>query len=180
MNPRIASIENLIATDPGERNVFGLVVADQLRLAAQSLRLAKRVGIVSGFFVRTAAVDQDAPYEGAGETDGPPGAKVVGSALKQLGIKVDYLTDHRNAELFRALGLDPVVDASHYLDDARPTHLLAIERIGRGADGRYRNMRGDDVTGLGERHPDDGQHQALIHDAGAARNRADKAGQKGL
>jgi UDP-N-acetylmuramoylalanine-D-glutamate ligase len=146
VNPRIASIENLIATDPGERNVFGLVVADQLRLAAQSLRLAKRVGIVSGFFVRTGAVHQDAPYEGAGETDGPPGAKVVGSALKQLGIKVDYLTDQRNAALFRALGLDPVVDASHYLDDARPTHLLAIERIGRGADGRYRNMRGVDIT----------------------------------
>ena len=37
MNPRISSIENLIASDPGERNIFGLVMADQLRLAAQSL-----------------------------------------------------------------------------------------------------------------------------------------------
>jgi len=84
MNPQIASIENLIAADPGGRNVFGLVVADQLRLAAQSLRLAKRVVIVSGFFV---------PEAGAGETDGPPGAKVVGLALEQLGIEVDHLTD---------------------------------------------------------------------------------------
>jgi len=155
MNPQIASIENLIAADPGGRNVFGLVVADQLRLAAQSLRLAKRVVIVSGFFV---------PEAGAGETDGPPGAKVVGLALEQLGIEVDHLTDKWNAGLFRVLGIEPIVDglgpSEHadggdiadgksycaYLDEAHPTHLLSVERVGRGADGRYRNMRGVDVT----------------------------------
>ena len=84
MNPRIASIENLIATDPGGRNIFGLVIADQLRLAAQSLRLAKRVTIVSGFYV---------PDMQAGETDGPPGAKVLGQALNMLGVDVQYVTD---------------------------------------------------------------------------------------
>ncbi|MBI4716732.1 MAG: DUF4392 domain-containing protein [Planctomycetes bacterium] len=137
MNPRIASIENLIARDPGGRNVFGLVVADQLRLAAQSLRLAKRVAVVSGFFI---------PEAGAGETDGPPGAKAVGEALTRLGIRVDYLTDERNAPLFRALGVEPVIPDADYLDHAAPTHLLSIERVGRGADGRYRNMRGQDIT----------------------------------
>ena len=137
MNPRIASIENLIARDPGRRNVFGLVVADQLRLAAQSLRLAKRVGIVSGFYV---------PGAKAGETDGPPGAKVIGAALEKLGAKVDYITDHWNAPVFRGLGLDPIVDPGDYLDTAAPTHLLAVERVGRGPDGRYRNMRGIDIT----------------------------------
>lgn len=153
MNPRIASIENLIARDPGGRNVFGLLVADQLRLAAQSLRLARRVAIVSGFFI---------PEAGAGETDGPPGAKVVGHALQSIGIAVDYITDELNAPLFRALGIEPLVlsgklheawptdrgpsDLSAYLDRARPTHLLAIERLGRGADGRYRNARCVDVT----------------------------------
>lgn len=137
MNPRITSIENLIASDPGGRNVFGLVTTDQLRLAAQSLRLARRVGIVSGFFILEA---------GAGETDGPPGAKVLGLALTALGIKVDYLTDDRNAPLFRALGLDPIVAVEDYLDRAQPTHLVSIERVGRGADGRYRNMHGQDIT----------------------------------
>lgn len=137
MNPRIASIENIIARDPGERNVFGLMVADQLRLAAQSLRLARRVAIVSGFFI---------PEAGAGETDGPHGAKVVGDALTKLGIPLDYLTDEWNAPLFLALGIVPLVPAATYLDDAKPTHLLAIERVGRGVDGRYRNMRGMDIT----------------------------------
>ncbi len=137
MNPRITSIENLIATDPGGRNVFALALPDQLRLAAQSLRLARRVGIVSGFFIARA---------GAGETDGPPGAKVLGQALQRLGVEVDYLTDEPNAPLFQALGVEPVVDNDAYLDAARPTHLVSIERVGRGPDGRYRNMHGDDIT----------------------------------
>jgi len=156
MNPRIASIENLIARDPGRRNVFGLLVADQLRLAAQSLRLAKRVAIVSGFFI---------PDAGAGETDGPPGAKVLGNALHKLGVAVDYVTDALNAPLFHAIGLDPrilpkvgsagapaapsrgrLAGGLEYLNDTCPTHLLAIERLGRGPDGRYRNARGTDIT----------------------------------
>jgi hypothetical protein len=137
MNPRITSIENLIASDPGGRNVFGLVVADQLRLAAQSLRLARRVGIVSGFFI---------PEAEAGETDGPPGAKAVGDALTALGIPVDYITDARNAPLFRAMGIEPLMEPENYLERMSPTHLVSIERAGRGADGRYRNMRGIDIT----------------------------------
>lgn len=156
MNPRIASIENLIATDPGGRNVFELLVTDQLRLAAQSLKLANRVAVVSGFFV---------PEGNAGETDGPPGAKVLGQALVQIGVEVDYVTDARNAPLFRAIGLEPIIlpyPATHdgqtkdtlnsadailrYLDERKPTHLLAVERLGRGADGRYRNVRGVDIS----------------------------------
>lgn len=147
MNPRIASMENLIARDPGGRNVFGLAIADQLRLAAQSLRLARKAAIVSGFFV---------PGAGAGETDGPPGAHALADALRALGIPVDLVTDARNAPLFRALGEEPrVLEGSptavaaacgRYLDEARPTHLVAVERLGRGADGRYRNMLGADVS----------------------------------
>ncbi len=137
MNPRIASIENLIASDPGERNIFGLLVADQLRLAAKSLRLARRVGIVSGFYILEA---------GAGETDGPPGAKLLGETLEKLGIEVDYITDELNAPLFRALDIEPTVDCADYLDSGQPTHLVSIERVGRGVDGRYRNMHGVDVT----------------------------------
>lgn len=137
MNPRITSMENLIASDPGGRNVFALVVPDQLRLAAQSLRLARRVAIVTGFYI---------PQARAGETDGPPGAKTIGDALIKLGIAVDYLTDEFNAPLLRALGVEPITDQSRYLDTASPSHLVSIERAGRARDGRYRNMRGQDIT----------------------------------
>lgn len=137
MNPRVTSIENLIASDPGGRNIFGLVIADQLRLAAQSLRLAKRVGIVSGFYI---------PQANAGETDGPPGAKALGDALAALEIEVDYITDRFNAPLFRALGIEPLVEPTDYLTRTSPTHLVSIERAARAHDGRYRNMRGADIT----------------------------------
>ncbi len=137
MNPRITSMENLIASDPGGRNVFGLVVPDQLRLAAQSLRLARRVAIVTGFYI---------PEAGAGETDGPPGAKVLGDALQKLGVTVDYLTDSFNARLLNALGVDAIVEHARYLESAKPSHLVSIERAARARDGRYRNMRGVDIT----------------------------------
>jgi len=137
VNPRITSIENLIASDPGGRNIFGLVITDQLRLAAQSLRLAKRVGIVSGFYI---------PQANAGETDGPPGAKAIGDALRALGIEVDYITDHWCAPLFRALDIEPMIEPQAYVTRANPTHLVSVERPGRGRDGRFRNMRGIDIS----------------------------------
>jgi uncharacterized protein YcsI (UPF0317 family) len=138
MNARISSIENTIAFDPGGRNIFGLARTDQLRLAAQSLRLARRVGIVSGFYI---------PAAGAGETDGPPGAKVLGDALAALGIDVDYITDARNAPLFEALGAPVLIEPPDYVATRRPTHLVSVERVGRALDGRYHNMRGEDITG---------------------------------
>lgn len=130
-------MENLIASDPGGRNVFALLVPDQLRLAAQSLRLARRVAIVTGFFI---------PDAGAGETDGPPGAKTLGDALTKVGITVDYLTDDYSAPLLRALGAEPITRHDHYLDSAHPSHLVSVERAARARDGRYRNMRGRDIT----------------------------------
>ena len=137
MNAQISSIENLIARDPGQRNVFRLLVVDQLRLAALSLRMARRVTIVSGFYV---------PDAGAGETDGPPGAQALGDALEQLGVPVDYVTDDWNKPLFEAMGSEPIVQTEAYLNTANPSHLVAIERLGRSSDGRYRNMKGEDVT----------------------------------
>lgn len=164
MIPRIASIENLIAHDPAGRNIFGLLRTDDLRLAAQSLRNARRVVVVSGFYIPEAA---------ASETDGPPGAKCLGLALERMGIEVIHLTDSFNAGVLVALGMSPtVVDepagcgeletpdgraghrgraamkdwAARWLDRLAPTHLVSVERVGRGVDGRYRNMRGVDIT----------------------------------
>jgi hypothetical protein len=97
------------------------------------------VAIVSGFYILEAD---------ASETDGPPGTKVLGQVLQEIGIDVDYITDPLNVPAFRALGLDPITEIDGYLDRATPTHLISVERVGRGADGRYRNMRGIDITGV--------------------------------
>jgi hypothetical protein len=140
MRSRIASIENLIAQDPGRRNIFPLVQRGHLRLAALSLLRAERVLLVSGFPILQA---------GVGETDGPPGAWAIGNALRRMGIEVAYLTDERNVPVFRAIGAEPLVSwAPDLLDRERFSHLVAVELPGRGRDNRYYNMRGEDITHL--------------------------------
>ena len=138
LEKKIAEIERLILHDPGGRNVAALLRPGDLAGAAQSLRTAERVTIVSGFFIAAA---------GAGETDGPPGALALGNALARMGASVDYATDARNRALFEALGAAPLHEYRPGLLEAlAPTHLIAIERSGRAADGRNYNMHGTDIT----------------------------------
>ena len=138
METPVAAIERLIAQDPGQRNIAGLVQPDHLRQAALALSSAKKVAIVSGFFV---------PAAQAGETDGPPGAKALGDALLALGIPVDYVTDAANLPLFQAQGAEPLyVYHPALLEELDPSNLIAVERLGRARDGRYYNMRGEDLT----------------------------------
>jgi hypothetical protein len=120
------------------------------RRAAHALRRARRVTIVTGFAL--------AP--GVPETDGPPGAAVLGRALRRLGAEVRYLTDETSvAPIEAALKVlaepveievfpdgDPRAAAAATLAALRPTHLVAIERPGRTADGDYRSARGESVA----------------------------------
>jgi hypothetical protein len=135
---RIATIQSLIAQDPGGRGIASLVQPGHLRLAAESLLKASRVLIVSGFYI---------PSMGAGETDGPPGALAIGNALTSLEIEIAYATDTLNRPLFEALRMAPLFgDDPDLLERVNPTHLLSIERVGPAADGRCYNMRGEALS----------------------------------
>ena len=104
--------------------------------------------ITTGF-----AVAADAP-----ETDGPPGAAVLGHALGRLGARVRYVTDPVNVPVLEAalavLGAPadvfvyPEGDgvAPALLRRERPTHMIAIERPGRSREGDYLNARGASVA----------------------------------
>lgn len=106
--------------------------------------------IVTGFYIlRT----------GTPETDGPPGAVVIGRALERLGRRVFYVTDRVCERLMRDLAAPdqvlsfPITDettsrayAMQLLDRHRPAMVVSIERCGRTKDGRYLNMRGVDVS----------------------------------
>ena len=141
-------IDPFLALDPGGRGIARFFQTGGARRAADALRRARRVVLTTGFVVDT----------GVAETDGPPGAAVLGRALRALGAEVRYVTDAVTAPVLAAalaaLGEpDKVVlypdgpeAAREILARERPTHLVAIERPGRARDGVYRNMRGDDVS----------------------------------
>ena len=107
--------------------------------------------VVTGFYILDA---------GFAETDGPPGAVVIGSALNQLGYKVVHVTDLYATEIMDKTGGDyssvvefPITDedasaefARDLLSELNPSVLVAIERCGLTDEGKYRNMRGRDIT----------------------------------
>ena len=107
--------------------------------------------ITTGFYILDA---------GLVETDGPPGAIAIGSALETLGYDVIYITDAHGAPVMNAIkSADsrviefPITDdaesrqfAADLLADLTPSVLIAIERCGFTHDLKFRNMRGRDIT----------------------------------
>ena len=104
----------------------------------------------------------------AAETDGPPGAAVIGSALEAIGYEVVYVTDRYAAPVMKAVAPSGarVVDfpiapdeaskafAEKLLAETDPSILVAIERCGLTSQGLYLNMRGDDITRFNARIDD--------------------------
>ena len=140
-------VDHLLALDPGGRGIAAFFQPGGALRAARALTTARTVLIVTGFIVA----------DGMPETDGPPGAAVLGRALRRRGARVRYTSDPATLPsliaALEALGEPPEVFA--YPDTAgagaavlareRPTHLVAIERPGRGRGGDYLNARGVSV-----------------------------------
>jgi hypothetical protein len=141
-------IDHLLALDPAGRGIAGFFRPGGAQAAARALTGAGSVLIVTGFIVA----------EGMPETDGPPGAAVLGRALRRLGARVRYTSDAAALPplegALRALGEPMDVfaypegadAAAEVLARERPTHLIAIERPGRCRSGDYLNMRGISVA----------------------------------
>jgi len=155
MSPFLSPLEALCALDAGGRGVGRLVVPGAMARAARSLVTARRVVLVTGFVPRP---------DWAAETDGPSGTVVLGRALRRLGATVTYLVDPPVLPLVRGclraldeprdllalagLGAAAVAAGLAAVRDFRPTHLVAVERPGRAADGGYYNARGRSVAAL--------------------------------
>ena len=122
-------------------------VLDDLAAACDTLGTnpaGHTVGIVTGFYIPRAAVP-------AAETDGPLGTAVLAQVLTILGARVDVVTDPACHPIVAA-ALD-AAGVGHTLTDPWPdmnasewTHAIAVERPGRDAGGRHRNMYGHDIT----------------------------------
>ncbi len=126
-------IERIISFDPGGRGVRDLLVEGDLSAAATELLQAKSVWILTGFVV---------PSVGKGETDGPPGAMALASGLAQLGISARVVTDPINGKILARAGVAAMIASASLWDGPRPTHVVAMERPGRAADGKCYSMGG--------------------------------------
>jgi D-glutamate cyclase len=151
---RIAAIEALVCRDVGRKTAELIAAsAGELAVAARSLAGAANVGLITGFFVPRGEV-------AAPETDGPVGTALLAAALAACGVPARIAVDTPCAAAVRAavdaagggVAVDEVsVDEGldRLIADWRGTgvsHAVAIERCGRSADGRPRNMRGVDVS----------------------------------
>ncbi len=140
------AIENrLVALNPrGMADVQAALEPGSYLRAATLLRDIKgKVLIGTGF-----------PVAGAFETDGPVGAINLYQALEQLGAEPvivcgkplsDALaSDYRVHEI--AVGQLGPEQARAYLEAASPSAVISVERPGLSAQGRYFNMRGEDIS----------------------------------
>jgi hypothetical protein len=140
-------IDHILSLDLGSRGIAKIFTPGAAFAAAGALVRARRVLITTGF-----SLGPDLP-----ETDGPPGAAVLGRALRRLGAEVRYVTDAITLPVLQAAlkTLEEPADVGVYpggehaaltvLAAHRPTHLIAIERPGRSRSGDYLSARGESV-----------------------------------
>ncbi len=140
-----AAITGVIERDPGGRGLAHWAAAGQVLEAAHSLLDANRVVITTGFYILRG---------GAIETDGPLGAVQLANALVCLGKEVVLAVDDHAGRIISAIAGDlPVItlppgdsEELRRLITPETTHLVAVERPGRAANGGYYNMRGDELS----------------------------------
>ena len=131
----------------------GIELEGELEGAASSLLKGKTILIVTGFVIRDTLT---------GETDGPIGALSLAGALEHLGKKVILITDEYSESLLyscrKVRGLICPIEiipagseslfCKRLLKKYKPTHVIAIERPGRTADGCCYSMRGEDLSDI--------------------------------
>ena len=123
-----------------------------------------RQALLPGYIARAAAllyqpgqtvlIGTGFPVAGTFETDGPVGAIAIYRMLQTLGVKpvlvcgdplLSVLAGHFQVEAF-PLGIDGQQRAAQLLAQYQPAAVLCIERPGQAADGRYYNMRHEDIS----------------------------------
>jgi hypothetical protein len=142
------SIEQLLVS----RNPRHMATARAALRPGYYLRGARYLRDISG----TVIIGTGFPVAGTFETDGPVGAIALYKALETLGARpyiacglplsqalaADYRVINLTARNIEAAG----IEAEKQLLALKPQAIIAIERPGIAADGRYYNMRGEDIT----------------------------------
>ncbi len=154
MSDVFSRIWQVMETDPGNRGLTTDLPRADLKKLGFSLLEAGEVFIISGFPVQRAG--------GKGETDGPVGTANLAAVLEQIGKKVTVITDEPSCAAMLA-GCSIYAPSAEVLcvpkngaqafcygllKHRKPTHVIAIERPGRGSDGHFHNFRGEYIDDL--------------------------------
>jgi len=147
---------------------LSLSLAIEALLVERNLRNMQlaRAALAPGYFLRAAQhlrgirgnviIGTGFPVADTFETDGPIGAIALYDCLQVLGaqplITCGPPLSDALAETYRILPLEARdldaarVEAAERLGQLSPAAVVSIERPGLAADGRYYNMRGEDIT----------------------------------
>ena len=141
-------LENMLV----ERNLRGMKNLQAVLPTGYCLRAANILRYVKG----TVLIGTGFPVVDTFETDGPVGALILYRALEILGASPVLICTQQMANAFQqdyrtyavsvgnqALGLQ---EARHALKVFNPQAVVAIECPGVAANGRYHNMRGEDIS----------------------------------
>lgn len=142
------AIEELLV----QRNPRGMQVARAALQPGYYLRAAETLRNLDG----PVLIGTGFPVAGTFETDGPLGAIALYDALSALGahpilacgapLSESLCNDYRVLKL-RASNLEAArEEAAEQLAEFQPQAVVSIERPGLSADGRYYNMRGEDIS----------------------------------
>jgi hypothetical protein len=142
------AIEELLVS----RNLRGMQTARAALEPGYYLRAAQHLRQLRG----TLLIATGFPVSGTFETDGPVGAIALYDCMKDLGadpilacgapLSETLDQDYRLLKLRARDVEDAEAEARAQLEALAPQAVVSIERPGLSTDGRYYNMRGDDIT----------------------------------
>tara|TARA_R110002110_G_scaffold406421_1_gene626447 strand:+ start:275100 stop:275975 length:876 start_codon:yes stop_codon:yes gene_type:complete len=134
------------------RNPRNMQVARAALRPGYCLRAAAHLRDITG----TVIIGTGFPVAGTFETDGPVGAIALYNTLQTLGAQpvlacgtplyIALGDDYRTLELRARDVVGAEQEAREALHRLQPRAVVSIERPGLGPDGRYYNMRGEDIT----------------------------------
>jgi len=139
---KFEALQRIVTSNVRRRGVSDLCRAEFLENATQLFIKASRILIVTGFYIKKAS---------ASETDGPPGAVALGCAAVRAGKTVTLLSDSKNypclAACSKSVNGPAVISVDDYEKIPAGIDLLVyVERPGHAADGRYYDMKGNDIS----------------------------------
>ncbi len=153
MEQKLTQILEIMRHDPMGRGLASQVATPDLSAVLDSILAGERFIILTGFPILAAKI---------GESDGPSGAVQLAYVLSKLGKACTIVTDCYSDTLVKgcleAIHLDvailtvPLTESylhcANILEQVDPTHIIAIERPSKGADGKFHNMSGADISHL--------------------------------